>query len=133
MVGIALGALICLFGRPLLSIYISDSPEAIEYGMVRFACLCIPYFICGLMDVTTGAIRGLGTSFVPMIITILGACGLRILWVYTIFQIPQYHTPTGLYLSYPASWVVTFIAQLAAFFIVYKRLSKQHHNAHTLG
>jgi putative MATE family efflux protein len=125
-VGLSLGLLIYAFGQPLLSIYIADSPEAIRYGISRMACLCIPYFLCGMMDVTTGSIRGMGVSLVPMIITIVGACGLRILWVYTIFQIPQYHTPTGLYLAFPVTWAVTFLAQLVAFFLNYNRLCKRH-------
>ncbi len=132
VVGLSLGLLIYTFGRPLLSIYIADSPEAIGYGMARMACLCIPYFICGMMDVTTGSIRGMGASLAPMVITVLGACGLRILWVYTIFQIPQYHTPTGLYLAFPVTWAITFIAQLIAFFFTYNRLSKQHQHSHLL-
>jgi len=77
-----------------------------------------------MMDVTTGALRGIGASFVPMMISILGVCGLRIVWIYTIFQIPQYHTPQCLYLSYLVSWVITFIVQLAAFLIVFRRYLK---------
>ena len=65
-----------------------------------------------------------GPLFVPMMISILGVCGLRIVWIYTIFQIPQYHTPQCLYLSYLVSWVITFIVQLAAFLIVFRRYLK---------
>lgn len=113
-----------MFGPSLLSIYITDSPEAISYGMTRLAFICLPYFTFGMMDVTTGALRGIGASFVPMMISILGVCGLRIVWIYTIFQIPQYHTPQCLYLSYLVSWVITFIVQLAAFLIVFRRYLK---------
>lgn len=109
------------FGRQLLSVYITDSQEAIEYGLIRMTYIMIPYFICGLMDVSTGALRGLGSSFVPMVITVLGVCGIRILWIYTIFQIPQYHTPECLYISYVISWAVTFIAQTIAYLLVYKK------------
>lgn len=109
------------FGRQLLSVYITDSPEAIEYGLIRMTYIMIPYFICGLMDVSTGALRGLGSSFVPMVITVLGVCGIRISWIYTIFQIPQYHTPECLYISYVISWAITFIVQTFAFIIVYKK------------
>ena len=82
--------------------------------------ICIPYFLCGLMDVSTGALRGMGASLQPMIISVLGVCGIRVLWIYTIFQIPQYHTPQCLYSSYTASWVVTFIFQLTAFLLIYR-------------
>lgn len=115
------GGAVWIFGESLLSIYITDSPEAIAEGMVRITYLCIPYFICGLMDVAVGAIRGLGSSVVPMLISILGVCGIRILWVYTIFQIPQYHTMPCLLLSYTISWTITFLCQCIAFFFVYKK------------
>ena len=124
VVGLVLGSLAYAFGPKLLSIYITDSPEAISYGLIRMAYICLPYFICGLMDVTTGALRGIGASFVPMLISILGVCGLRIVWIYTIFQIPEFHTPQCLFFSYTVSWIVTFIAQLIAFFVVYRRQAK---------
>ena len=89
--------------------------------MVRLSCLCLPYCLCGMMDVTTGALRGMGTSTVPMLISILGVCGIRIGWIYTVFQIPAYHTPQCLYYSYGISWAVTFLVELLAFYIVYKR------------
>lgn len=119
--GLGLSLLIYAFGNPLLSIYITDSAEALSYGMLRMTWLLLPYFLCGLMDVSTGALRGMGASTVPMIISILGVCAFRVGWVATVFQIPQYHTPESLYLSYPISWVLTFIAQMIAFWIVYRR------------
>ncbi len=122
--GIAAGGLVYLFGEQLLSIYITDSPEAIAYGMTRLALICLPYFLCGLMDTTTGAIRGMGVSLSPMIITILGVCVFRIGWIYTIFQIPQFHTPASLYASYTVSWTVTFLIELATFFIIYNKRIK---------
>ena len=121
VVGLTAGLTVCSFGKTLLSIYITDSAEAIEYGMLRLACICIPYFLCGLMDVTTGALRGMGASVAPMIISVLGVCGIRIGWISTIFQIPRFHTPQCLYLSYTVSWSITFLCQLAAFLIVYHR------------
>lgn len=124
VVGLALGSLAWSLGPTLLSIYITDSQEAIGYGMIRLAYICLPYFLCGLMDVSTGALRGMGASFVPMVISILGVCGIRIGWIYTIFQMPQFHTPQCLYFSYTFSWAITFLCQLAAFFIVYRRHTK---------
>ncbi len=124
VVGLALGSVMYTFGEQLLSIYITDSPEAISYGMLRLSLICLPYFICGLMDVSTGALRGMGASFVPMLISVLGVCGIRIGWLYTIFQIPQFHTPQCLYLSYPISWSITFLCQMAAFLMVFRKHSK---------
>ena len=112
------------FGPQLLSIYITDSPQAIEYGMIRLAYFALPYFLCALMDVTTGALRGMGASVTPMLISVLGVCGIRILWIYTIFQVPQYHTPQCLYASYPISWAITFACHLTAFFLVYRKRVK---------
>lgn len=123
--GLCMGTLVRAFGAPLLSIYITDSQEAISYGLIRMSYICIPYFLCGLMDVSTGALRGMGASVAPMIISVLGVCGIRILWIYTIFQIPQYHTPQCLYFSYTVSWVVTFVCQLLAFLLLFRRKSSQ--------
>lgn len=124
VVGLTMGLLVCFFGRTLLSIYITDSQEAISYGMLRLTCICIPYFLCGLMDVSTGALRGMGASVVPMVISILGVCGIRITWIATIFQVPQFHTPQCLYLSYTVSWTITFLIQMIAYFIVYRKQAK---------
>lgn len=122
--GFAAGGLVYLFGKQLLSIYIPDSAQAIQYGLIRFGFVALPYFLCGLMDVTTGAIRGIGASISPMIITVLGVCGFRIGWILTIFKIEQFHTPECLYFSYPISWLATFLFELLAFYIIYKRRVK---------
>ena len=125
VVGLVLGSLACWFGPSLLSLYITDSQEAIGYGMLRLTIICLTYFLCGLMDVSTGALRGVGESFIPMVISVLGVCGIRIGWIYTIFQIPQFHTPQCLYISYPVSWIVTFLFQIAAFFLVYRKQKRE--------
>ncbi len=121
VVGLVTGVTAYSLGETLLSIYITDSDLAISYGMTRLAYICLPYFLCGLMDVSTGALRGLGASIEPMIISVLGVCGLRIFWIYTVFAIPRYHTPECLYFSYTISWTLTFLLQLFAFFRVYKK------------
>ena len=123
--GIAVSGITYIFGGQLLGIYITDSQQAIQYGLVRFTYVCLPYFMCGLMDVSTGALRGLGSSFTPMLICILGVCGIRIVWIFTVFQLPQFHTPEGLYITYPISWFVTFAAETVAFIILYKKKRKQ--------
>ena len=121
VVGQTAGLTACLLGPKLLSMYITDSPEAVSYGMIRITQICAVYFICGLMDVSTGALRGMGVSVLPMIMSILGVCGIRVGWVATIFQIPRFHTLQSLFLSYPISWAVTFLCQLTVFLIVYRR------------
>ena len=123
--GLVLGSLAYKFGPTLLSLYITDSQEAIRWGLVRMSCICLTYFICGMMDVSTGALRGLGESFIPMVISVLGVCGIRIGWIMTIFQIPAFHTPQSLYISYTISWGITFLCQMAAFFYVYKKHTKE--------
>ena len=121
--GLVLGLGMYAFGPQLLSIYITDSQEAIQYGLVRLSYICAVYFLCGLMDVSTGALRGMGASLVPMIISVLGVCGIRLLWIGTVFQ--TYHTTDCLYLSYGVSWVITFLAQFISFWMVYNRQRKR--------
>lgn len=115
VVGLMMGTAMWAFGEQLLGIYISDSQEAIRYGMVRFVYVTLPYFMLGLLDVSTGALRGYGKSLAPMIISVLGICGIRVLWIFTVFQLPAFHNPKWLYLSYPISWVVTLVVQTVFF------------------
>ncbi len=122
VVGLVMGFGVWSVGPQLLSIYITDSAEAISYGMIRMTYIALPYFLCGLMDVTTGALRGMGASVVPMLISVLGVCVLRIVWIYTVFQ--TVHTPECLFFSYTVSWVVTFLIELVAFILVYRRHTK---------
>ena len=124
--GLTAGCTAYIFGRQLLSFYIPGSEEAIKYGMIRLSYICIPYFLCGLMDVTTGLIRGLGSSMLPMIITVIGVCGMRICWIYTVFRMEKYHSVQSLYLSYTISWSLTFITELIVFIILYRRIQAQH-------
>lgn len=119
VVGLVLGVAGYTFGEQLLSIYITDSTEAIGYGMIRLSCICLLYFLCGIMDVSTGALRGMGASVSPMLISVLGVCGFRVLWISTVFQ--AYHTPQCLYASYAISWIITFAAQMLTFWIVYRK------------
>ena len=125
VIGIVLSFAMYIFGPQLLSIYITDSQEAIECGLVRISCLFIPYFLLGLMDVSGGGLRGMGVSVAPMIISVIGVCGFRIGWIYTIFQLPQFHTPEWLYHSYTISWGITFLAQTTAYFIIYNKKKKK--------
>ena len=124
-VGLIAGNLSYAFGRQLLGIYITDSPEAINYGMERLKFMLIPYFLCGIMDTTTGSMRGIGSSVIPMVITVVGVCVMRIVWIYTVFAMPQYHSFSGLFISYPISWLLTFAALFISFVIIIRRKEKK--------
>ena len=123
--GFVLGNLAYLFGDSLLSIYITDSPQSIADGITRMSIIMVTYWLCGIMDTATGAIRGMGSSFATMIITVFGTCVFRIMWIYTIFAIPTLHTPRCLFLSYPISWTITIIAEFIAFAVVLKKKKKE--------
>ena len=118
-IGIVLGVGAYLLGNQLLGIY-SPDPQVIGYGLYRMQAVCVPYFTCGLMDVTAGSIRGLGYSVLPMLVSLTGACILRIIWIMTIFA--AYHTQLSLYISYPVSWVVTAAAHMTCYLILRKRV-----------
>lgn len=122
VVGLIMGLGANFLGNQLLGIYSTD-PEVIAFGMRRLAKIAAPYFICGLMDCMVGAMRGLGYSIMPMIVSLTGACGLRVLWIFTIFAMDR--TMDTLYLSYPVSWSVTFAAHLICFLIVRRKFPKE--------
>ena len=121
VVGIVIGNLTYTFGDKLLGIYITDSPDAIRYGMERLKFMLIPYFLCGIMDTATGSMRGIGSSVIPMVITLIGVCVMRIVWIYTVFAMPQYHTFSGLFISYPISWLLTFAAVFTSYLIIMRK------------
>ncbi|MBQ7839411.1 MAG: MATE family efflux transporter [Lachnospiraceae bacterium] len=112
VVGLLLGNLAYIFGNQLLGIYSSD-PEVISYGLVRMSYVCVPYFLCGIMDVMVGSLRGMGYSVMPMLVSLTGACGLRILWIFTVFQLSP--TLPTLFISYPVTWTVTACAHIICF------------------
>ncbi len=117
--GLVLGNLAYFFGHPLASIYAPGDEEVIAQAVVRLGVICTTYFLCGLMDVPVGVLRGIGYSVVPMVVSLVGACGLRLLWVAFVF--PNFRTPAVLYLSYPVSWVITAACHLVFFLRVRKR------------
>ena len=121
--GLVLGGLAVFFGKELLFLY-STKEEVIAQGMVRLKWICTFYALCGIMDVMVGALRGLGYSVMPMIVSLLGACGLRILWIFTVFRIPEYHTTKVLYLSYPMSWTITIVVHVICFLVVRRKFPK---------
>jgi len=126
--GLLLGVLAAAFGHPLAAIYAPGKEEVISHAILRLKYICIPYFLCGVMDVMVGVLRGLGHSIVPMVVSMVGACGVRLLWVATIFQ--TYHTPQMLYLSYPVSWLITGGVHVAFFLAVRKHAYRECARAH---
>lgn len=123
-IGLLLGNAVVLLGRPLVSLY-TDSAVVVEAGMVRLRIIGTLYALCGLMDVMVGALRGIGYSVAPMIVSLLGACAFRLVWIATIFQIDRFHTIETVYFSYPVSWILTFAAHVVTFVILRKRLKKR--------
>ena len=127
MIGLMMGVPLFIFGKQVLTIY-TKIPEEIKVGYIRLHYLCLPYFLCGIMDVMVGILRGLGYSTVPMIVSILGVCGFRILWIYAIFyQITDFSSYTHLnylYISYPISWIITFVAHLISYYICSRKVFK---------
>lgn len=119
LTGLIFGNLVYFFGPTLLGLYAPGEPEAIAQGMVRLGIITRLYFICGMMDVMVGVLRGLGSSVLPMVVSLVGACGLRLVWIYTIF--PLNPTPAMLFWSYPLSWLVTALVHGITFYFVRKK------------
>ncbi|MCM1165270.1 MAG: MATE family efflux transporter [Lachnospiraceae bacterium] len=125
--GLIFGWTAFMLGRPLLGIYTNseNSVEVVNAGMARLSVIATTYALCGAMDVMVGMLRGLGYSIMPMIVSLLGACGLRILWIATVFQIPEYHTPHAIYLSYPMSWGITLLVHIICYIVIWRRLRRR--------
>jgi putative MATE family efflux protein len=122
IVGLLFGNAMFLFGGTLLQLY-STEAEVIGYGLLRMSFICTLYFLCGTMDIMVGAMRGMGYSIVPMLVALTGACGFRIIWIYTIFR--HYHNLESLYISYPISWGLTFAAHCICFAVIYHRVVRK--------
>lgn len=128
MIGIGLGGGLFIFGKQISQLYgITEAEMEITY--LRLHYLCLPYFLCGIMDVMVGVLRGMGYSLIPMAVSILGICGFRVLWIYTVFNnfvdYNNFQTLHYLYISYPISWIMTFTAHFTLFLIVYLRILKK--------
>ena len=119
MIGLVMGNGAVLFGEEILGLYSTDA-EVIAYGMQRMKVICTFYCLCGIMDVLVGSIRGLGYAVMPMIVSLLGACAFRVVWIYTIFQWDR--TLHTLYISYPVSWTLTALAHAVCFAVVRSRI-----------
>lgn len=122
--GLAIGYLEIFFGHQLLGIYTND-PSVIEKGLERLLIMSGTHFLCGFMDVLVGSIRGIGYSVLPMIVSLIGACGLRILWIKTFFQMDAFHSTKHIYITYPISWLITIIAHVICYLIIRKRIEQK--------
>ena len=123
MVGIVLGNGVYLLGRPLLSLY-SRNGEVIDAGISRLAVICTTYALCGMMDCMVGALRGIGYSVMPMIVSLLGVCAFRMVWILVFFKIDQFHIIDTVYLAYPISWLLTFSVHVMCYLIVRRKVDK---------
>lgn len=125
VVCLMLGSVAYFFGDKVLGIYTS-SPVVIDYGLKVLSLTTLSYFLCGYMDCIPGALRGMGHSTVPMILSIIGTVGMRIIWIYGLF--PTHRDITFLFVSYPASWIATIIMQSVCYLVIIKRYSEKNMN-----
>ena len=118
--GLVVGGLMALCGKPLLTMYTSDA-QAIKEGYSRLIVVCLPYLLCGVMETIASSIRGMGKSLLPAIVTCVGVCGIRIVWIYAAFPAARFHSLQGLLLSYPLSWAVTIVIHLTCLLSLWPR------------
>ncbi len=116
-----LGSLCLIFSKPMLEIY-NNNPEVIKWGMIRLSILMSTYFMCSVMDVCSGALRGLGHSFKPMLVTLIFVCILRIFWVFFIFPLDR--SLTNLMISYPVSWFLTTLVNGTILFLICRNMMR---------
>lgn len=122
-VGVVLGGLCVLFSKQLLGLFITDSALALEHATKRLIAVCLPYFLCGVMDVLAGGLRGMGYSIVPTVSTLVGVCGLRMVWI--AYVLPKWYTPYTLYICWAVSWAVAIVLHSIYFIIVKRRTEKE--------
>lgn len=131
VIGIVVSAVVIVFSRTFIGFY-TDTGEAIKYGMIHLAVMGIPYFVCGCMDTTVGCIRGMGTSLSPMLISVFGVCGIRLLWIWGIFPFIKSVVPDPfvqyfyLFLSYIISWAITTVLQIIIWNKTYRKLIREY-------
>ncbi|MCQ2573813.1 MAG: MATE family efflux transporter [Treponema sp.] len=119
--GLVLGNIVVFFSPQLLSLY-TASPDVIAEGVIRIKMVCTLYCLCGMMDCMANLLRGIGHSFLPMVVTFFGACGIRLLWIFTGFRfIERFHNMKSLLVTYPVSWSITWIVLVICFAIIYKK------------
>lgn len=119
--GLICGHGLLFSGYRILGIFSSNS-QVIVAGMNRLSVILSTYFLCGIMDVLVGALRGIGYSVLPMVVSLVGSCLLRLLWLATVFQMERFHTTTTVYLSYPISWAITLSVHAVCFAVLRRKL-----------
>ncbi len=119
--GLVAGVSCYIAGPMLLSLY-TNSPNVVAAGMIRLGYICLPYFIIGIMEVMVGSLRGMGYAVFPMIVSLIGTCAFRIVWLQTIFQIDRFHNIEVVYAVYPITWIVTTIAHVITYIVVKRKL-----------
>ncbi len=128
--GMVIGSLCYLLGPNLLSLFGIEggveTSESMRVGMQRLLIVGLPYFLCGMMEVMSGMLRGLGASLVSATVSLLGSCVLRVIWIYTVFE--QYRQIEVLYVSYPATWIITTLAHFTCFVIILRKRIKTTKN-----
>ena len=120
--GLVLGNGVYLLHDTFLRFY-SPDPAVIEAGALRLSVICTTYFLCGLMDTLACILRAMGKSLLPMVVTIIGACGLRVLWIYTVFPLDR--TFFTLFLSYPITWGVTAAVHAVCYFFTKRTMLRR--------
>jgi putative MATE family efflux protein len=120
IVGLSIGAILYFFGETLIGIYSPKDINVVKYGMIRLRITGLTYFICGIMEVIVGSLRGMGYSITPMLVSVAGICGIRILWIFTVFQLNR--TLEVLYICYPVSWIVTTFIHAICYIYTKKKL-----------
>lgn len=120
-VALVLGCGAYFFGAEILQIY-TEEADVIQCGVEILSITTVPYFLCGIMDLFPGALRGMGYSAVPMVLSIIGTVGMRVLWIFVFF--PQHRSLYFLFISYPASWIATIVMQVVCYYFVRKHCYK---------
>lgn len=134
VVGLGVGMLMHLFSNPLLYLYSPGNHEVVKYAQIRHEMFCFTYFLCGIMEVSTGMLRGIGKSMISMVVSLIGSCALRIVWIYAVFdQLPVVETVENtifrmrmLYVSYPITWVITAAVVFLIGAFEFKKFRKTH-------
>lgn len=123
--GIIMGNAAYLLGDKLLYIY-TDSSAVVAAGMDRLGVISRTYALCGMMDVLVGSLRGMGYAILPTIVSLVGICGVRLLWIFTFFRQPQFHTVISLYLTYTVSWIIVIIALVICYICAMRHVRKKY-------
>ena len=116
---VVMGVAVYLSGPLVLTLY-TDKPAVIDVGMIRIKYVAALLVFNGILDVFVNSLRGMGSSSLPTILMIIGICGVRLLWIYTMF--PLHRTLETIYLCFPLSWIVTSIVEFILWIIVYRKV-----------